>query len=93
MFLKNNLNLIVLKFKYYRQSGSCIIDQNIIMTVQIHNFKTAWPANMTNISMPCLSSLDKMHALLSPMCCMIILTPLKDGNEHEPHHISSASSG
>ena len=40
-----------------RPSGSWVIHQNNILTVLIHNLKTAWS---TKISMPFLSSLDNL---------------------------------
>ena len=38
-------------------SGFRVIDQNNILTVLIHNFKTTWP---TEIPVPLLSSLDNL---------------------------------
>ena len=40
-----------------RPSGSWVIDPNNILTVLIHNLKTAWP---TKISMSFLSSLNNL---------------------------------
>ena len=46
--IANNLN---------RSNGSLVIDQNILLTVLIHNLQTGWP---TKISMPFLSFLDNL---------------------------------
>ena len=60
-----------------RLRDSSVIDQNIDLTVLIHNLKTAWP---TQISMPFLSSLDNsiqwylqcMHCL-SKKCWVLLI--------------------
>ena len=44
-------------WKLGRPSGSWVIDPNNILTVLIHNLKTAWP---TKISMPFLSFLGNL---------------------------------
>ena len=49
--LKNSIKIEV------DQTVSWVIDLNIILTVLIHNLKTAWP---TKISVPFLSSLGNL---------------------------------
>ena len=55
--LKDGINIFKCRPSSSWVIGQAVIDQDIILTVLIHNFKTTWP---TKLSMPFLSSLDNL---------------------------------